>query len=654
MENVNKTQKCDMALLPYLMPYLSPETIPLTFKLNGNPVSGIPAGFHPVMRRELLDANISRTTITGRCPDCGLEIKAEYTEYRDFPVTEWVAYFTNTSDNNSGILSDIRIADGIFTGTDPVLTHGNGDNCNESGYEFFTDPVNGDPIVMAPTDGTPCNGAFPYLRLMFVEYGLNIAVGWPAQWEAGFAPAEGGVSFYARQQRCHMYLKPGETIRTPRVTIMGFTGGEDRGRNLWRRWYFAHILPREAGQPLPPKLCLHTWAIEGKPEFTATTEENQIHGISEYMRKGYKPDIWWIDAGWYKCDFDWPRIGTWTHDVERYPNGLDPVGKFCDDNDIQLLLWFEPERVRKGEWLDVNHPEWLIADYRNPEGDRLLNLGDPECCEWLIDHIDGLIKRYHVRIYRQDFNYCPLHNWIGAEAEDRIGAVENAHVQGYLHYWDELLFRNPGLWIDSCASGGRRNELETMRRAVALHYTDVGYGNHLIKQKQHREMFEWMPYFRAHTMNWDNAEGDYVNGGKPVDNFAYQNALAPAVTSMFEYYDPQEKIDIGIRFEPVWRRAADIMLHGDYYPLTECKKDNTMFYAMQFDDPDRRIGFIQVIRNTKVAEDSITLHPKFGAGEYTFENMETGETKVMQGFGLENGFTVTLPPRSGVIWFYRY
>lgn len=37
-------------------------------------------------------------------------------------------------------------------------------------------------------------------------------------------------------------------------------------------------------------------------------------------------------------------------------------------------------------------------------------------------------------------------------------------MQGYLAYWDELRRTNPDLFIDSCASGGRRNDLETMRR----------------------------------------------------------------------------------------------------------------------------------------------------------------------------------------------
>ena len=51
-----------------------------------------------------------------------------------------------------------------------------------------------------------------------------------------------------------------------------------------------------------------------------------------------------------------------------------------------------------------------------------------------------------------------------------------------------------------------------------------------------------------------------------------------------------------------------MMLSGDYYPLTECRKSED-YYAMQFDDFERRKGFIQIVRNTQVKEDSFTVYP---------------------------------------------
>lgn len=170
-------------------------------------------------------------------------------------------------------------------------------------------------------------------------------------------------------------------------------------------------------------------------------------------------------------------------------------------------------------------------------------------------------------------------------------------------------------------------------------------------------MFEWTPYFRAHTKNWDNENGDYEWGvERAIDEFAYHNALTPSVTSMVEHDAPEREFEIARRFDPIWRRAANLMLSGDYYPLTECRKDASDWYAMQFDNPVTREGFVQVIRNTKVTEDSINLkfHLSDDAEDYEFENAETGEIRTVTSFGLEGGFKVTLPKRSAEIWFYRY
>jgi alpha-galactosidase len=234
-----------------------------------------------------------------------------------------------------------------------------------------------------------------------------------------------------------------------------------------------------------------------------------------------------------------------------------------------------------------------------------------------------------------------------------VGALENLHVQGYLRYWDELVRRNPGLWIDSCASGGRRNELETMRRAVPLHYTDVGYGEHPIKQKQHRFMFEWIPYFRAHNMNWCDAEGAYGNGTFPADRYSYHCALTPSLTDMTDRNAPDEAMSLAREMTAIWRCAAELMLRGDYYPLTECRKSAEDYYAMQFEDRARGDGFVQVVRNSQCIADSFTARLQAdGDSVYRFVNPETGERFERDGKELKEGLTVRIPRRSGVVWFY--
>ncbi|MBP5313068.1 MAG: alpha-galactosidase [Clostridia bacterium] len=655
-------------------------SIPLSFVYGGRLVSGIPEEFSPVVLERRSDLENGKTTIviTGRNAE-GLEIVAHYNEYRDFPVYEWLFFLSNVGDakfifggneeykkkaidadssENTPVIENVRVGGKVLKGSSPVLYHGNGDVCTDMGYEMMKDPVDRE-LVYAPDFGVSCCGAMPYFRLIFNEYCVNAAVGWPGGWEAGFIPAEEGVELYAKQKNFRAYLKPGETVRTPRLTVMFTSGNEDRSRNVWRRWMLEHIVPKKNGEPIKPLHCLHTWLIDGKEEFTGVTEENQLFAIDEYIRKGLKPDVWWIDAGWYPCDGHWVVTGNWWLDPERFPEGLGKVGQKCVDNDILLLLWFELERVHVDTWLDKNRPEWII---REPDEGRmnvpsfnLLNLGNSDCLEWAVETIDRIIKDSHVGIYRQDFNFAPANAWRSADEKDRDGMTENKHIVGYLKLWDSLLERNPGLIIDSCSSGGRRNDLETMRRGIPLHYTDVGYGVHPVKQKQHRMMFEWIPYFRAHAQNWDDDNGDYTPGAhQPVDEYAYHCAMAPALTSMIEYYDGEELFAVGKKMVPVWRRAAEYMLSGDYYPLTECRKSNEDYYAMQFDIPEKGEGFVQVVRNTKAEEDVFVLRPVVDeASDYCFENGETGETFVESGRKLAEGVRVNIPKRSGIIYFYR-
>ena len=62
---------------------------------------------------------------------------------------------------------------------------------------------------------------------------------------------------------------------------------------------------------------------------------------------------------------------------------------------------------------------------------------------------------------------------------------EIRHIEGLYAFWDYLLERFPGLLIDNCASGGRRLDLETIKRSAPLwrsdyyHYDDPdGYQCH--------------------------------------------------------------------------------------------------------------------------------------------------------------------------------
>jgi len=639
----------------------SPAALPISFTYGGKQYRGIPAEFAPKVRTRRIDACIIATSIEGRDRATGLLVRAEIVRYLDFPVVEWTVYFTNEGTADTPILSDVQGLDADFVGTDPVLWHSNGDYYSIDGYTPYETPLNeGASVTVAPNGGRSCNGAFPYFRVMTKDAVLTFAVGWPAQWSATFSGTATGAHITAGQQLTRMKLLPGETIRTPRITLLAATGDMQRSINVWRRWYQAHVLPRADGQPLPQKLVAH--AVPFGDEFTEATEENQIAYMEKFAQKGYRFSVWWIDAGWYPCRMpngkgDWPTTGTWIPDPPRFPRGFKPVSDAAHRHGADLLIWFEPERVRKGTQIDREHPEWLLALKSNPDNlDKCLNLGNPACRQWLTDHVSTLIQEGGIDIYRQDHNFDPLEFWRQNDAEDRQGANENLHVQGYLQYWDDLLARNPGLWIDSCASGGRRNDLETMRRSVPLHYTDFGYGIHYVKLSFHHTLYQWIPYIKECTLSWDKDYATFQRFEEQIDRFAFHCGIAamttPAVDINRDDYDYAQ----AAKLTELAFKTGEYFIHGDYYPLTPFARAEDKWVVRQFHRAADDTGFVQGIRLQKCPDDSITVFPQGldDTKRYVFEDAETGEKREVSGAALRvTGFTLKQPVRSGAVWMYK-
>lgn len=640
--------------------------MPISFVYGGQRIAGIPQewGRHVVRRRT--GPHVEETICTGRDPRTGLQVTVESQTYADYPVTEWTAWLRNDGAQASPVIADLAAMDIELAGARPILHRCNGDFYSADGYTPEEIPLTpGTTIRCSPRGGRPCDGAFPYFRLVFPGGGVSIAVGWPAQWAAVFTGVGAGVRVRAGQEHVHLRLFPGERLRTPRMALLSWVGDTSSGINLWRRWYRDHVLPHPDGRPLQPLLACS--CNDGGEEFTQATEENQLRFMDAFRRHGFDFDIWWIDAGWYPCrdehgERHWTHTGTWEPDPERFPRGLRPVADRAAAYGARLLLWFEPERVVPGSWLDRAHPEWLLSlQTPGPGGattrDRLLDLGNPECRRWLTDHVSRLISEQGIGVYRQDFNFAPLPYWQEHDAADRRGWHENQHVQGYLRYWDDLLAAHPGLWIDSCASGGRRNDLETMRRSVPLHYSDYGYGIHPVKLAFQHTLLGWLPYFKESALSWDTlgpGEDRWFN--RANDAFAYHCAMAGMLATAFDIRGDSGHHGLSRQMIAVWRRAAPTILFGDYHPLTPFSREADRWVVRQFDCPERGEGLIQGIRLQECPTAAITVHPRAlrRQARYLLHNLETGQSLESTGAALADaGFTLALPPRSGSIWFYE-
>jgi alpha-galactosidase len=379
-------------------------------------------------------------------------------------------------------------------------------------------------------------------------------------------------------------------------------------------------------------------------------EENQIMHIDRYLEEGLKLDYWWMDAGWYVQEKGWPQVGTWEVDPKRFPRGFKPISDHAHSKGVKILVWFEPERVAAGTYLTENHPEWILGGANG----GLLNLGHPEAWNWLTNHVDRLLTEQGIDLYRQDFNMDPLGHWRGNDAEDRQGITEIKHVTGLLAYWDELRRRHPNLLIDTCASGGRRNDLETLRRAVPLWRSDYAF-EPIGHQGMTYGISFWIPYHGTGTVAC--AAAPYYGGGwTPVEPYAFWSNAAPSLGSGIDIRVKDIDYATLRRLFGQWRQISPCY-YGDYYPLTPYSQETTVWIAWQFDRPDLGEGVVQAFRRPDSFYEAARfrlrgLEPE---ARYTVTNLDVPGAAEMAGRELmEKGLPVRIEELPGeVIYTYK-
>ncbi|MFV2068560.1 MAG: alpha-galactosidase, partial [Pirellulales bacterium] len=623
---------------------------PFSFKYGGKPSERLLKEWTRKVDVRKLDDQRTERTVRFTDPQSGLEVRCVVVEYGDFPTVEWTLHFKNTGATDTPILENIRALDMELarTGQDEfLLHHGQGARSGRSDYaplETRLEP--GVARRFAPTGGRPANGAWPYFNVQWGSQGMIVVVGWPGQWLAEFVrDADRGIRIRAGQERTRFRLRPGEEVRSPRI-VLQFWKGRDwiESQNIWRRWMMAHNMPRPGGK-LPPPITLGS-SYRVHHEMTRANEENQIMFIDRYLEERIHIDYWWMDAGWYPCGGEWHRTGTWEPDPKRFPRGLKPISDHAHANGIKTLLWFEAERVTQGTWLAEHHPEWLL-------GGVLHNLGNPDARQWLTDHVDGLLTEQGIDLYRQDFNMDPLDHWRKNDAEDRQGITEIKYVTGYLAFWDALRRRHPNMLIDSCASGGRRNELEAMRRSVPLWRSDHAY-EPVAMQCLTYGISLWLPYYGTGNGAYYDPLPAYLDPSAgphttPVDPYAFWSDCAPANGFVFDMRARDIDYD-AVRRLTRQRREMVANYYGDYYPLTPYDLSESVWVAWQFHRPECDEGVVQAFRRAACSGKSarFKLRGLDPDRVYVLTDLETKESANHSGCKLmETGLTVLISTKPG-------
>jgi alpha-galactosidase len=614
--------------------------VPFSFLYGGRTSADLLPGWERKDETKKLDEARTERTITWTDKPTGLVLRCVAIEYAAFPMVEWTLYFKNTGAQDTPILSDILALDtGFRRGPQGefLLHHHAGSPATMDDYRPYQTPLRPKTSLrMATAGGRGSDACWPYFNVDWGAEGAIVVVGWPGQWGATFARDDGrGLRIQAGQEQTRFKLLPGEEVRSPLMVLQFWQGDWIKGQNVWRRWMIAHNIPRLHGK-LPPAL-MPGGSSNQMNEMQNANEENQKQFIDGYLDHGVRITFWWMDAGWYPFREGWWNTGTWEPDKKRFPNGLRAITDHAHQRGVNALVWFEPERVQPGTWLYLNHPEWLLGR----DGDqKLLDLGNEAARTWVIENTDKLMREQGIDIYRQDFNMPPLGYWRAHDAPDRQGITEIKHVTGYLAFWDELRRRHPGLLIDTCASGGRRNDLETLRRSVPLHKSDMEYGNLTSKQTQFYGLAFWEPFFGAPVYPADR-----------VDVYGFRSGIS--MLTGLGYDSRRQDLDYALLRKLVAQREQVVPnYYGDYYPLTRWSAEPDAWIAWQFDRPEEGQGVVQAFRRPQSLYETarFKLRGLEPDAPYTLTNFDVpGTTKATGRELMDKGLPVTVPDQPGAV-----
>lgn len=597
------------------------SNIPFSFLYNDIPSDLILGKWEYREEKSKIDKNRNKTVQIYTDPTTMLEIRCERIDYLDFPISEWTLYFKNKGNKNTPIISNIKSMDfkvGKKGKEDFLLHHSNGSPANIYDYMPMLSIIPRNTTkTIATSEGKPTNTAMPYFNLETGGKGGVIAViGWPGQWSCDFiADQKENLRITGGMEKTRFFLYPNEEIRTPLNVVMYYNGEWERAQNIWRQFMFAHNLPKQAG--IMQVACSSHWYAE----MTKADTASQINFINRYKEEKFPLKYWWMDAGWYPCENEWPKTGTWEVDKTRYPNGLREISDYAHSKGVDIITWFEPERVGWDKsYIATEHPDWVL-------GGTIFDIGNDEARKWLTDHISKIIKDEGIDLYRQDHNAFPLNFWRSKDEPNRDGITEIKNAVGYLAYWDALLERFPGMLIDSCASGGRRNDLETLRRAVPLLRSD--YLHEPVGQQNHSYGINyWIPY--AGT------------GASVTDTYSLRSMLVSSFNSCWDMRRTDLNYDELRKFISDLQNNITPYFWGDYYPLTKYSTGNDIWTVFQFQKPEEGKGVIIAFRREMCPDNFITVKLRDLDKNKTYElkDKDTGEIWIKKGSELMKGFKI--------------
>ena len=600
----------------------------------------------------------------------GVCVRVEANKHDKFDAVEWVLYFENNGEKNSEIFSDIWDSNTLLplafreapknghrpTEGDACVVTMNGtvdgvyywENDKKSATEYamtneYLDKTRKKTKSFANIGGRSSDGYMPFFDATALGAGYIVAIGWTGDWKTEFQKVDEGIVLRSGLKETKFYLLPGEKLRTSSTLVMKYGSDEDK-YNKFRaliRDHFSHKACTNAARD--GIMACEFWGGLPSEEMKKRLAELKAHDI--------KFEDIWLDAGWYgnctKCDEpftgDWSEhTGEWEINKRVHPGELLDVSEAAKAAGANLMLWFEPERAIKGTKIVEEHPEWFIT--LDGVGSKILNYGNADAYNYIKNLLIDYIGKLEMSTYRQDFNVPLTEYFRKNDEENRRGVSEIKHITGMYRLWDEILSAFPHLLIDNCSSGGRRIDIETLKRSIPFFRSDYQCNfneNSDVLQSHNANISKYLPYNgctsktkgdvyavrSSYSSSWGGAFYNAIFQTMSEEDFAWAKKITDEYASIRRY------------------------LSRNFYNHASDSFDATSWSVFQYHDPDSDSGIVMAFRRSNSPFDRVRIRLGGVAAGCccTAKNFDTEEI-----ISFTDEFEIVLPEkRSSVIFKYK-
>jgi len=476
-----------------------------------------------------------------------------------------------------------------------------------------------------------------------LQAGLFFGMEWSGEWviqmqAVGNDRVRAAVSF-----KSPLLLAAGEAFALPPVHLGVFDGGFNEGTNALRRHIYEQVCPPYQGKPTLPRVSYDHWfGIENRN--TVGFLKTQVDRAAEMGVEVFVHDAAWFTGGFPDGVGNWDQV-----DTEKFPNGLEELADYVRSNGMDFGLWFEIERAAPETSAVRLHPDFFVAAPQLPFGGCTgrqfhLNLARKDAQDWAIETVGGWIERLDLRWSRWDYNIEPNPFW---RSVDPSGAIQFAYMRGLYRVLDTLMQRFPNWMVEACASGGRRLDLGTIRRAHTVWFSDHTTYPAVCRHMQARAN-RFLP---GHLLNSSVAVG-FGRGDDGFDDTAILSRMLGKLAFDGDIASWSPSLTRRARHWTDAFKAIRHLLVQDFHQLTPAPATGDDWDVMSFNAYDGSEAVLYAFSGRKADAMTVPLRGLNLDQTYRIECLNDGTATTRRGAELvQTGLAMQLPANAAKLWW---